>query len=202
VEVWGLLWGMLSLGFIIGGLLIARFGLGRNPLRALFGANFVIWAICSVMTIQSSIVLLMVGMFIYLCVVPAIEAAEQTILQKVVPHERQGRVFGFAQSLELAASPLTAFLIGPLAQFVFIPFMTDGAGVELIGGWFGTGPDRGIALVFTVTGVIGVVMTLISMSSKYYRLLSERYLAAEPILGGPADGAAPDLSNAEAEAAS
>ena len=71
---------------------------------------------------------------------PYAEAAEQTTLQKVVPYERQGRVFGFAQSVEQAASPLTAFLIGPLAQFVFIPFMTTGAGAEAIGGWFGTRP--------------------------------------------------------------
>ena len=56
---------------------------------------------------------------------PYIEAAEQTVLQRVVPYERQGRVFGFAQSVEQSASPLTAFLISPLAQFVFIPFMTD-----------------------------------------------------------------------------
>ena len=38
-------------------------------------------------------------------------AAEQTVLQRVVPFERQGRVFGFAQSVEQAASPLTAFLV-------------------------------------------------------------------------------------------
>ena len=94
--------------------------------------------------------LLAVGMFVWLCLIPVVEAAEQTILQKVVPPERQGRVFGFAQSVEQAASPITAFLIGPIAQFVFIPFMTTGAGVELLGGWFGTGPDRGLALLFTV----------------------------------------------------
>lgn len=180
VEVWGLLWGVLSLGGICGGLLISRFGLGRNPLRSLFGANLVAWAICSVMMIQASILLLMVGMFIYLCVLPAIEAAEHTILQKVVPHERQGRVFGFAQSMEQAAAPLTAFLIGPLAQFVFIPFMTTGAGVDLLGGWFGTGADRGIALVFTITGMIGLAMTLFAMRTRFYRFLSDRYLAAEP----------------------
>ena len=40
----------------------------------------------------------------------------------------KGRVFGFAQSVELAAAPLTAFLISPIAQFVAIPFMTTGAG--------------------------------------------------------------------------
>jgi MFS transporter, DHA3 family, multidrug efflux protein len=177
VQVWGLLWGFLSLGFIIGGLIIARWGLGRNPLRALFAANITIWTISSFFTIVPSIVLLTVGMFVYLCVIPFIEAAEQTILQKVVPPERQGRVFGFAQSVEQAASPLTAFVIGPIAQFIFIPFMTTGAGVDLIGGWFGVGADRGIALVFTLTGIIGLGISLIALRSPYYRQLSQRYAA-------------------------
>lgn len=54
---------------------------------------------------------------------PIAEACEQTILQKVVPFERQGRVFGFAQSVEQTASPLTAFFIGPIAELFVIPFM-------------------------------------------------------------------------------
>jgi DHA3 family multidrug efflux protein-like MFS transporter len=107
--------------------------------------------------------------------IPAIEAAEQTILQKVIPLERQGRVFGFAQSVEQAASPLTAFMIGPIAQLIFIPFMTTGAGVELLGSWFGTGTDRGMALLFTVTGLIGLIVTLISMQSYAYKILSKNY---------------------------
>jgi MFS transporter, DHA3 family, multidrug efflux protein len=175
VQTWGVLWGFLSLGFIVGGLAVAKKGLGANPLRAIFIGNIVIWSICMVFTLQSSIVLLSAGMFIFLCLMPAIEAGEQTILQKVIPPERQGRVFGFAQSVEQAASPLTAFIIGPIAQLFFIPFMTTGAGVELIGGWFGTGVDRGIALLFTLAGVIGLVVTLLSMRSSAYRLLSRSY---------------------------
>jgi MFS transporter, DHA3 family, multidrug efflux protein len=176
VQVWGVLWAVLSCGFIVGGLFIARFGLGKNPLFAMFAANIVIWIISSVFTIQPSIVLLSIGMFIYISVVPFIEAAEHTIIQKVVPQERQGRVFGFAQSVEQSAAPLTTFLIGPIAETFFIPFMTTGAGVGLIGGWFGTGADRGIALVFTVTGIIGLVLTVIAMNTKYYQLLSNRYM--------------------------
>lgn len=115
--------------------------------------------------------LLTVGMFTFLCVMPYIEASEQTVLQRVVPYERQGRVFGVAQSVEQSASPLTAFLISPIAQFVFIPFMTTGAGVDLIGGWFGTGRERGLALVFTIAGVIGLVLTVVAMRTRYYRRL-------------------------------
>ena len=178
VQVWGVLWAVLSCGFIVGGLFIAKFGLGKNPLFAMFAANIVIWIISSVFTIQPSIVLLSIGMFIYISVVPFIEAAEHTIIQKVVPLERQGRVFGFAQSVEMSASPLTTFMIGPVTELFFIPFMTIGAGVDLIGGWFGTGADRGIALVFTLTGIIGLIVTLIAMNTKYYGLLSKRYMEA------------------------
>lgn len=175
VQAWGILWGVLSLGFIVGGLIVARKGLGKNPLRTLFLANIAMWIIAIFFTIQPSILLLAIGMFIYLCLIPVVEASEQTILQTVIPLERQGRVFGFAQSIEQAASPLTAFMIGPIAQFIFIPFMTKGAGVNLIGSWFGTGADRGIALLFTLTGLLGLIVTLIAMRSRSYRKLSTNY---------------------------
>lgn len=175
VEFWGALWGGLSLAFIVGGMVVARRGLGQNPLRSLFLCNITMWLVCCVFTLRASIELLAVGMFIWLCLVPVVEAAEQTILQKVVPPERQGRVFGFAQSVEQAASPVTAFLIGPIAQWVFIPFMTTGAGVELIGSWFGTGTDRGLALLFTLAGVVGLIVTLLAMQSYAYRALTAHY---------------------------
>lgn len=176
VQTWGLLWGFLSTGFILGGLLIAKIGLGKNPLKSMFLANIVLWVVTCFFTLKSWLPLLIGGLYTYMLIVPYVEAAEQTIYQKVVPKERQGRVFGFAQSMEQAASPLTAFLIGPLAQYVFIPFMTDGLGAEAIGGWFGTGPARGMALIFTLTGVLGLIATVLAMFSKYYRQLSKSYL--------------------------
>jgi DHA3 family multidrug efflux protein-like MFS transporter len=178
VQHWGLLWGGVSVAFILSGIVISRTGLGRNPLRTLMIVNLIAWSTAAVFTIQPWIALLAVGCFIWMFVGPFAEAAEQTTLQKVVPYERQGRVFGFAQSVEMAASPLTAFLIGPLTQFVVIPFMTDGAGADAIGGWFGRGPDRGIALVFTIAGVAGILLTTLAFNSSYYRRLSAAYAKA------------------------
>ncbi len=175
VQAWGLLWGALSAGFILGGLAVAKTGLSKNPVRILLLVNIVLWSVTCLFPLHSSVILLTAGMAVYMLVMPYAEAAEQTILQRVVPFERQGRVFGFAQSVELAASPLTAFLIGPITQLIFIPFMTTGAGVELIGGWFGTGPDRGIALVFVLTGIIGLCITALALRSRPYRELSGQY---------------------------
>ena len=176
VQVWGTLLGFLSFGFIFGGLYIAKKGLGKNPLKNLLRINIITWTVCIFFTIQPSIILFTIGILIWMCLVPFIEATEQTIIQKVVPPERQGRVFGFAQSVEQAASPLTAFLIGPIAQFIFIPYMTTGRGVDLIGDWFGVGVGRGIALVFIVTGILGLIVTILAMRSSSYKLLSKRYL--------------------------
>ena len=172
VEAWGLLWGLISLAFIAGGLAVARFGLGSRPVRMILLGNLINWTVCSVFALRSSIVLVTVGMIVWLALVPVIEAAEQTVLQRAIPFERQGRVFGFAQLVENAASPFTAFLIAPIAEVVFMPFMTDGSGADWIGDWFGTGPDRGIALMFTLAGLVGVAITLLAWNSKSYRRLT------------------------------
>ncbi|RFU19910.1 MFS transporter [Geodermatophilus marinus] len=183
VEVWGLLWGALSAAMIVGGLAIARLGLGDNPVRTLLLVNLVLWLGTALFPLRSSIVLLAIGMAVFMFLVPFAEASEQTVLQRVVPYERQGRVFGFAQSVEQAASPLTAFLISPIAQFVVIPFMTDGAGARTIGGWFGTGPDRGLALVFVVTALVGLLVTVLALLSRPYRRLSAAYRGSAPTTG-------------------
>lgn len=191
VQVWGLIFGGLSTAFILSGIIIARTGLGKNPLRTLLTVNLITWSVCCVFTLQSSIWMLAGGCFIWMLLGPYAEAAEHTTLQKVVPLERQGRVFGFAQSVEQSASPLTAFLIGPLTQFIFIPFMTDGAGADAIGDWFGRGPERGMALVFTIAGFIGVLVTILAFNSQAYRNLSQAYASGKDDDEGGAGAQAP-----------
>ncbi|WP_218974714.1 MFS transporter [Streptomyces sp. NP160] len=192
VQVWGLLWGGLSALMIVGGLLVARLGLGSRPVRLLLLVNAASWTATMLFPLTSSVVSLTAAMAVFMLLMPFAEAAEQTVLQRVVPYERQGRVFGFAQSVEQSAAPLTAFLMGPLTQFVVVPLMSgDGAGARAIGGWFGTGQARAIALVFVITGLVGLVVTLLALASPQYRRLSASYAAAQAApapAGGPAAG--------------
>lgn len=175
VQAWGILWAVLSTGFILSGILMAKFGLGKNPVRTLFRLNLITWTTCIFFTVQPSIALLFIGTYLWMLCGPAIEASEHTIVQKVIPFERQGRVFGFAQSIESAATPVTAFLIGPLTHFVFVPFMTTGKGAQWIGSWFGTGQARGIALVFILAGLVGLTVTAFARRSKAAKSLAQAY---------------------------
>lgn len=175
VEVWGTIWGCLSLVFIAGGILVSKFGLTKRPLRLMFLATIATWIAGMLFAMQASIVLFIAGMIVYMLLVPFIEASEQTVLQKVVPKQEQGRVFGFAQTLETLATPLMTLSIGPLAQTVFIPFMTTGRGVDLIGSWFGVGVNRGIGLVFVIASFFGLAVTIFAFRSKSYRVLLARY---------------------------
>jgi DHA3 family multidrug efflux protein-like MFS transporter len=189
VETWGIVLAISSFGFVVGGLLVARRGLGQSPARTLLIVNLIMWTITILFPLRSSIIPLAIGFFLYMTLIPVAEASEQTIVQKVVPYPEQGRVFGFAQTVETAASPVTAFLIGPIAQSWVIPFMTDGAGAEAIGSWFGTGPERGMALVFIVAGFIGLAATVLALNSAPYRNLSRRYTESnsavpEEVTGG------------------
>ncbi len=200
VQAWGIIWGGLSAVMIVGGLLVARVGTSSNPVRLILLVNLALWAVMVVFPLRDSVLLLVAGMAVFMVLMPFAEAAEQTVLQKVVPFERQGRVFGFAQSVEQAAAPLTAFLISPLAQFFFIPFMTGGPGARWIGDWFGTGEARGMALVFVLLGILGLLFTAYALGSRHYRNLSRSYRsnpaapAPEPaaaVTGGTEDNGQP-----------
>jgi len=58
---------------------------------------------------------------------------------------------------------------------VVIPFMSTGAGARAVGAWYGTGPERGMAIMFTVAGSLGVIAALLGLNSRAYRRLSKAY---------------------------
>ena len=175
VELWGVVFGVASVGFILGGLVIARFGLGRNPIKTMLLVAVAMGFLGTFFTLRDWWWLYAGGIFLYMLLIPAVEAAEQTTIQKVVPFERQGRVFGFAQTFEAAAAPVTAFLIAPIAEFAIIPYMESGAGQSDWGWLLGEGEARGIALIFFFSGLVLVALALLAFATRSYRLLSRQF---------------------------
>ena len=178
VEMWGAVFAVGSTGFIIGGALIGKFGLGANPLRTLLLAVAAMGVLGAVFTLREWAWLYILGIWLYLVLVPFVEAAEQTVIQRVVPLPKQGRVFGFAMAFESAAAPVTAFLIAPVAQFWIIPYARSADGAALLAPLLGEGTSRGIALVFLVAGIIMVAAALLAFLTPVYRRVSASYAEA------------------------
>ncbi|WP_269938103.1 MFS transporter [Arthrobacter sp. HY1533] len=175
VEVWGIVLGVTATGFIIGGGLVAKFGLGRKPLRTMLILVACTGVLGAVFTLREWWWLYAVGIWLFMILMPAVEAAEQTIIQQVVPAKTQGRVFGLAMTVESAATPVTAFVIAPLAEFWIIPYMKTSEGNQTWGWLLGTGDARGMALVFVISGLASVALALAALGTRQYRQLSGSY---------------------------
>ncbi len=177
-EVWGVVLAVTATGFIVGGGLVAKFGLGRNPIRTMLWIVIAMGALGAVFTLREWWWLYGIGIWVYMALIPPVEAAEQTVIQRVVPFDTQGRVFGFAAAFESAAAPVTSFLIAPIAQFLVIPYMNDDSGRAAWGWLLGEGQSRGIALVFVFAGLVMVAVGVLAFFSRSYRTLSQLYRSA------------------------
>lgn len=193
VQVWGFILGFTATGFLIGGAVVAARGLGRNPIRTMLLMVIVMGLLGSLFTIREWWWLYALGIWLYMMLIPVIEAAEQTVVQKVVPFESQGRVFGAATAIEVSAAPLTSFLIAPIAEFWIIPYMESDAGQGTWGWLLGDGDARGIALVFLFSGAIMVVFALIAFTTKSYRILSAGYTSAPETSASASEDSDPDV---------
>ncbi|WP_346986736.1 MFS transporter [Agrococcus sp. ARC_14] len=180
VQTWGIIFGVASTGFIVGGLVIAKFGLGKRPIRTLLIVVAIMGVLGAIFTIREWWWLYAIGTWAYMALIPAAEAAEQTIIQRVVPLARQGRVFGFAMAFESAAAPITAFLIAPLAEFFILPWARSSEGAATLEPLLGTGEARGIALVFLGAGIVMVIAAGLAFLTRSYRLISRSYEASAP----------------------
>jgi len=180
VEMWGIVFGAAGTGFLVGGALVAKFGLGKNPVRTMLLLVVALGLLGAGLTLRELPWLFVSGIWLFMLMMPAIEAAEQTVIQRVVPYDKQGRVFGLAMTFEAAAAPITSFLIAPVAEFWTVPYMKGEAGRNTWSWLLGEGDSRGIALIFLWAGILTSLVAVAAMFTRTYRLLSRSYALAEP----------------------
>lgn len=178
VQAWGAGFAFASTGFLVGGAIIAKFGLGTNPVRTMLVICVLAGGLGAVFVVREYVWLYLLGIWLWMALFPAAEAAEQTVIQRVVPLERQGRVFGFAMAVESAAAPVMAFMVAPLAEFWIIPWSRSESGRVALDPWLGQGETRGIALVLIAAGLIMAFAALLAFLTPAYRNLVETYRAS------------------------
>lgn len=132
-KVHGVLLGM-AFSSLFGQFLV---GLGRVP---------VVWA---------------VAFFLAMLFLPITNGSNQAIWQAKVAPDVQGRVFATRRLIAQISVPIGMLLAGTLADRVFEPAMRpDGSLAGVFGGLVGVGSGAGMALMFVIAGVLGIIVGL------------------------------------------
>jgi hypothetical protein len=112
--------------------------------------------------VAPSLLLIGVSGFLMMAVVPVANTASQVIWQTKVPPAVQGRVFAIRRMIASAISPIALIAAGPLADNVFEPLLAeDGALAGSIGAIIGTGPGRGVAFMFILSGLLVAIIAAV-----------------------------------------
>ena len=114
------------------------------------------------------------GIFIAFLSLPIAFGAIQTILRLKVPQNMQGRVFSLQMMLNTAAFALAFPAGGFLADRIFEPLMADGgAFASSFGNLIGSGPGRGMGLMFILMGFLAMVVALAGLANPRIRQIEE-----------------------------
>lgn len=146
-------------GMLAGGLLMSAWGGPKRRVRFFFTMVGVQGALAMLVGVQPVIPLIMLGAAGYMFVFPLLGSTQQSLWQTRVPHHMQGRISAVRNTVATAALPLAFVLAGPLADRVFKPLLVAGGALDgtAIARVLGTGPDRGIGLLFVVMGALSIV---------------------------------------------
>ncbi len=95
-----------------------------------------------------------------------------TVMRESIPPEMQGRVFSAKSTLQNFTIPPALFLGGFLADHVFEPFMaSDSPAQRVLSAFLGTGKGTGIALMFLIVGIAGMLISFTRLRKPVYAVL-------------------------------
>ena len=169
-------------GMVTGGLLMTiwKGPATRVPLMlaALCGTGIFI----ALYGVRPSPVLVGIGQFGFFFCLPIANSLGAGIWQRRVPAEAQGRVFSVRRMLAQITVVIAILIAGPLIDHVFKPLLTShGSLAGTVGHVLGTGPGRGIGLLFVLLGLAMVITTLIGVVNPRLRAVED----TEPLVPVP-----------------
>ena len=177
----GLQMSLACSGLLVGGLLVVVFGGPGQKIHALLGFSIISGLAVAAHSMSPSLTLLIVAGFVMFLAIPPAQSANTALWQTKVPSHLLGRCMTILRVAVETVQPLGYVLAGPLAEYVFEPaMMPGGAFADSVGRVIGTGPGRGLALMFLI---LGLGMTLVAVAGYAIRSIRrvERDLPDAPM---------------------
>ncbi len=163
----------VGLGTLAGSILVTLMKPFKSRTRVIFGSCAISFLLCNVLwALGRNVPIWVFAAFVGNMPLPFLNANLTTVMRTKVPTDLQGRVFSTRDTIQYCTIPLGLFLGGYLADNVFEPFMAGSSHLSLfLMKLVGMGKGTGMAVMFLITGIIGLVSCLISLKSVAFRSL-------------------------------
>ncbi|MFY1828265.1 MFS transporter [Myxococcus fulvus] len=175
VKNLGVIGSVSGMGMLAGGVLTSVWGGPKRRMWGVAGFPLIASATLLLAALPPSVPLIATAAMVFLFAMPLTAANSQVIWQTKVPLEIQGRVAALRKTVGQSAVLLVTLMAGPLADRVFEPWMAPGGALaDSMGRLLGTGPGRGIALLFVVIGfTVSCAVGLLLSSPRARRVQEE-----------------------------
>jgi len=158
----GAMFSTIGIGAVLGSIAVSAWGGPKRRVRGTMISIGLVGLGVAVVGLSPTLLVVGIGGFTMMAVVPVANTASQVIWQTKVPPALQGRVFAIRRMIASAISPLAIIAAGPLADRVFEPLMAEGGSLAgSVGSIIGTGPGRGVAVMFILSGMLVAVMAVV-----------------------------------------
>ncbi|WP_432970256.1 MFS transporter [Dactylosporangium sp. CA-233914] len=154
-----------GIGAALGGLAMTVWGGPVHRRMRVVVLGTVVQGAFGVLTgLRPSVALVAVGLAGMLGMLAIIRGTYGTIVHTKVPQRLQGRVFAVNQMISWSTIPLGFAVLTPLWAHVFEPMLRpEGALAGSLGLLVGTGPGRGIGLMYVVFGLVMAVSSMVCL---------------------------------------
>ncbi len=180
-------------GFLTGSLVMSFWGGPRRRVDGILYCTLAQGAILLLGGAQPSVPLVLVAAFVFMSLVPVLLGCHQVIWQSKVAPDVMGKVFATKNWIAFAALPVATLVAGPLADSVFEPWLAPGGALAgTVGSVIGTGPGRGIGLLYIILGLIMIAGVTLAFRIPTLRNLETDLPDAVNLETDPPDAAGDD----------
>ncbi|WP_085833912.1 MFS transporter [Clostridium merdae] len=162
-------------GMLVSSLILGMIAVKKNFTKVLSISLFLAGIFMAGFGLRENIVLICIFGFLFFSMLPFANMSLDYLIRTNISNDVQGRVWGLIGIISQLGYVLAYGLVGPLADFVFIPMLTpNGILSSSVGKLIGTGTVRGIGLLIILAGFLLSVTAILLYRIPSIRRLEKR----------------------------